>query len=349
MMEGEAFAEASEAPDAVLECDYDNNITNLYQAIEGEAWDSISTFLETQKWSSFFFTKDALSAENQTRTWVTRFDPNGKVRWSQLPLHAAIIFRAPSIIVNALIDLYPLSVRCTDDQQMLPLHLAVRVGAEDSIMNLLITKFPEALVTENQHGKVPYAISGRRSRSYYTESVQKIITHITGNIVSSQEKLLKKKTADFEDEMVVQTRLVKTLEYENDELQKDLSDAQIKLVRFKERCKMLERIIATTTLTAACPELTTTKSRIVSARTKKIRTMLNSLDPEDTNASTTYHTNSTSTSAVSSAFPNSIQEYPETRADKETSARCGDEDYYSKKKKVINNVYDEDYYDPYII
>jgi len=99
----------------VLECDYDRNVTNLYNAIEKRAWDSIATFLATEKWSFLAFSKDVLSPESQARTWVTRFDPNGKVRWSQLPIHAAIIFRAPKCVVKALVDIYPLSVQCTYD------------------------------------------------------------------------------------------------------------------------------------------------------------------------------------------------------------------------------------------
>jgi hypothetical protein len=36
----------------------------------------------------------------------------------------AIVVSAPYGIVRRLIELYPQSVRCTDDQNMLPLHLA---------------------------------------------------------------------------------------------------------------------------------------------------------------------------------------------------------------------------------
>ena len=66
--------------ETILECNYDTNVTSLYQAIEEEAWDPILTFIKTQKWSSMAFTKDRFSPESQARTWVTRFDPKGKVR-----------------------------------------------------------------------------------------------------------------------------------------------------------------------------------------------------------------------------------------------------------------------------
>eukprot|EP00536_Pseudo-nitzschia_multiseries_P016437 jgi/Psemu1/221364/e_gw1.1116.8.1 len=149
---GGLFDQASET---VLECDYDKNVTNLYRNIETKAWSSVECFFETGKWAYIHFTKDALSPSEQARTWVTRFESNGKVRWSQLPLHAAIIFGAPKGIVEFLIELYPLSARCTDDQGMLPLHLAFRAGSNDGIMNLLIKGFPEALVTQNQRGLLP--------------------------------------------------------------------------------------------------------------------------------------------------------------------------------------------------
>jgi hypothetical protein len=271
-----------------LECDYDKNVTNLYEAIEKGAFESVLAFLTTEKWSLLTFTKDVLSPESQARTWVTRFHPNGKVRWSQLPLHAAIIFRAPMNVVKALIDLYPLSVQCTDDQRMLPLHLAIRVGAKDSIMNLLIKCFPNALVTENQHGKVPYAIMGRDVRTNYTESVQQIVKYITRKVTVSQQESSQEKTEDLEDAMDKHSQCVTTLENDNLELKHELSDARVELAIYKERCRMLERMVTDTKSTIVPETITNNASRVIS---RANIALANTADPKDTGANMRQATN----------------------------------------------------------
>ena len=268
-----------------LECDYDKNVTNLYEAIEKGSFESVVTFLTTEKWSLLTFTKDLLSPDSQARTWVTRFDLNGKVRWSQLPLHAAIIFRAPISVVKALIDLYPLSVQCTDDQRMLPLHLAIRVGAKDNIMNLLIKCFPNALVTENQHGILPYAIMGRDVRKEYTESVQQIVKHITRRVKTSQKESSLEETEDHEEAMEEHSMRVTALENDNLELKNELSDARIELAIYKERCRMLERMITDTKSTIVPETIADSASRVIS---RANTALANTADPkgirQDTNA-----------------------------------------------------------------
>ena len=271
-----------------LECDYDKNVTNLYEAIEKEAFESVVTFLTTEKWSLLTFTKDVLSPDSQARTWVTRFDPNGKVRWSQLPLHAAIIFRAPINVVKALIDLYPLSVQCTDDQRMLPLHLAIRVGARDNIMNLLIKCFPNALVTENQHGILPYAIMGRDVRKEYTESVQQIVKYITRRVKSSQRESSQEKTEDLEEAMEEHSQRVAVLENDNLELKNELSDAKIELAIYKERCRMLERMITDTKSTIVPETIADNASRVIS---RANTALANTADPKETGAGIRQDTN----------------------------------------------------------
>jgi len=247
--------------EANLECDYDKNATNLYKAIEKEEWRSVECFFETGKWSYMHFTKDVQSPSEQARTWVTRFESNGEVRWSQLPLHAAIIFRAPKRIVEFLIELYAVSVRCTDDQGMLPLHLAFRVGADDGIMNLLIKGFPEALGTQNQRGLLPYDMDGRDTRKDFNESVQEIVKHVTKSVMASQEMLSKEKTDTLEDSMGVQDRLVKTLERNNSKLENQLAEAKDDFQALRERCLLLEKIIATNKSQAAAQESKNSKSK----------------------------------------------------------------------------------------
>ncbi len=236
----------ADPPETSLECDYDKNVTNLYDAIEKGAWDSVLNFLTTKKWSFVSFDNDPQSPEAQTRTWVTRFDPSGRVRWSQLPLHAAIIFHAPVSVIEALVDLYPLSVQCTDDQRMLPLHLAVRSGANDAIMNLLIRSFPEALVARNQSGALPFNVNGSHVRKDYTETIYQIVQHTTQRVVASQKKWSQQRTDNLEGTMEEQSELVKSLENDKDRLEHRLKKAKREISMWKKKCRDMEKGIMET-------------------------------------------------------------------------------------------------------
>jgi len=236
----------ADPPETSLECDYDKNVTNLYDAIEKGAWDSILHFLITNKWSFVSFNNDPQSPEAQTRTWVTRFDPSGRVRWSQLPLHAAIIFHAPFSVVEALVDIYPLSVQCTDDQRMLPLHLAVRSGANDAVMNLLIRSFPGALVAKNQAGTLPFNVNGSDVRKDYTETVYQIVQHTTQRVASSHKKWSRQRTDNLEGTMEEQSELVKSLENDKDRLEHRLKKAKREISMWKKKCRDMEKAMAKT-------------------------------------------------------------------------------------------------------
>lgn len=133
----------------VLECDYDTQVTKLYHSIEERRWEEVLYFLETGKWynSSIFsaFGDQGDPPTIQARTWVTALDRDGNVRWCQLPLHAAVTFLAPFSVISKLVEVYPKSVRCADDQDMLPLHYAFRFGSEDEVLLSILEKFPQAL------------------------------------------------------------------------------------------------------------------------------------------------------------------------------------------------------------
>lgn len=146
--------------EGILECDYDSQCTKLYKLIEEKKWEEVLNYLETGKFYdtsilSSIFGKDPEDPSVATRTWVTSLDGKGKVRWCQLPLHAAVTFRAPFKVIESLVRVYPRSVRCADDQDMLPLHYAFRFGAEDDVLIYLLDKFPQAVGKEAVKGRLP--------------------------------------------------------------------------------------------------------------------------------------------------------------------------------------------------
>mmetsp|Transcript_36750 Transcript_36750/g.41058 ORF Transcript_36750/g.41058 Transcript_36750/m.41058 type:complete len:313 (+) Transcript_36750:59-997(+) len=147
----------------ILECDYDSNqCTKLYKSIEAKQWEEILYFLENGRWyfdstmlTSLIFGKGPDPRFIESRTWVTALDEMGSVRWCQLPLHAAITFQAPFSIITKLVELYPESIRCADDQDMLPLHYSFRFASEDRIISYLLEEFPQAIKKKALRDRLP--------------------------------------------------------------------------------------------------------------------------------------------------------------------------------------------------
>ena len=146
----------------ILECDYSTKCTKLYKLMEGKNWEEILYFLETGKWyfdmtifTSMFFGSGPDPRFIESRTWVTALDETGSVRWCQLPLHAALTFQAPFEVIKKLVEVYPESVRCADDQDMLPLHYAFRFGSEDKVLAYILEEFPQALKKKALRDRMP--------------------------------------------------------------------------------------------------------------------------------------------------------------------------------------------------
>ncbi|KAL3903266.1 MAG: hypothetical protein SGILL_010509, partial [Bacillariaceae sp.] len=167
--------------DNILECDYDTQCTKLYKVIEDKQWEEVLYYLESSKfYDTTIFTSlmgnDPDPPSVQVRTWVTALDESGDVRWCQLPLHAAITFQAPFSVIARLVQIYPKSVRCADDQDMLPLHYAFRFGAEDEVVSLLLEKFPQAIGKKAVKDRLPLDMAHYSSKAergiiieYYVE------------------------------------------------------------------------------------------------------------------------------------------------------------------------------------
>jgi len=149
--------------EGILECDYDTQVTKLYHHIEERKWEEVLYFLETGSFynNSIFsvFGEQGDGPSVQARTWVTALDEAGNVRWCQLPLHAAVTFLAPFAVITKLIEVYPKSVRCADDQDMLPLHYAFRFGAGDDVLLHLLEKFPQAIGKKAVKERLPLGLA----------------------------------------------------------------------------------------------------------------------------------------------------------------------------------------------
>jgi ankyrin repeat protein len=132
-------------PDADGEavCNYDTNVTTLYELLESSNWEKARTRCS--------------SHPHEVRTWIVRRDTvSQKVRWKLLPLHAAVIFQSPTFVVSALIDQYPSAVSRRDDQGMLPLHLAFRYKEDnEDLLELLLTQYPKGVLMKDKRDRIP--------------------------------------------------------------------------------------------------------------------------------------------------------------------------------------------------
>jgi hypothetical protein len=127
-----------------LECDYDVRPTLLYKCIQSRAWSRVIHLLSEANNS------------HAARVWVVRKEPNARLRWRLLPLHAALIFQAPHFVVEALLEAYPQAASQKDDQGMLPLHLALRNRPVPwQAVELLLEAYPAAVYAQDRKGRTP--------------------------------------------------------------------------------------------------------------------------------------------------------------------------------------------------
>lgn len=170
-----------------LESNYERDCPPLYAAIEGaespEEYDRIVNFLKTGRWEGSFFTIGA-SPSTQAKTWVTRFEENDqtKVKWSQLPLHLAVVCDAPFTLLKALVDIYPAALRCTDDQHMLPLHLALRHGLSDEVVAFFVEQFPEAVNAKGKNGRTSVECASRAKPNHRGVILKAFVDRTKGRI-----------------------------------------------------------------------------------------------------------------------------------------------------------------------
>jgi len=218
-----------------LECDYERDCTTLYKRLELKEYDNVMNFLQRGYWNdsitdSIFAQPDPVGPQVQVRTWVTRVDSStGDVLWSQLPLHLAVVARAPVHVVKAILELYPQAVRCTDDQRMLPLHLSLRYGNNDQVVSVLLKQFPEAVNIRGGKGEgklpVEYAVRGSNKAlgdilDTFLGQTHAKVSKAASKSHSKELELLKAKLEDKESELALVKDQLNAIGEEKSQLKK---------------------------------------------------------------------------------------------------------------------------------
>lgn len=167
----DAFMEHANAPPKILKlkeieffCDYNTDCSPLFKRIAKEDWDSVNLFLTEGKWSRDtlltsvlqFLALDTIDLDTfypleQVMTLVTRCDDNQKLMWARLPIHLALLLRAPLSVIRNLVNAFPESLAFPDNDGCLPLHRALQCSAHDNVVEFLVSQFPEAIRVRNAH------------------------------------------------------------------------------------------------------------------------------------------------------------------------------------------------------
>lgn len=190
--ESEVEEEEEEEP-KVADREFDKNPTVLYALVQKKLWkEAIAR---------------AKSNPEEAEAFIVRKEKDGSTRWRLLPLHAAIVFKAPEGVIEALLTAYPKGAEQKDDQEMLPLHLAFRNGASEEIVNLLLLAFPDSVDSPDRKGRVPLTLaknSDSPNRELYIAALEKGASHyyVTAIALARERVVAEEKTkydAQLED------------------------------------------------------------------------------------------------------------------------------------------------------
>ena len=205
---------------SLLECDYDANPTYLYQAVEAKQWDHVRAVFS------------GANAQRESATWVVRKETNGKLRWRLLPVHAAIIFKAPLDILELMLQEYPTGAQCKDDQGMLPLHLAFRNDSDWEVLEELLTAYPQAVVTKDRKGRTPLQCASQNTAK--RASVMELFTQIA--VSAERQRAVQESRTVLEARVAaLQDTHVKTLTNLKNEWEQQLKILKEDLDQSKER------------------------------------------------------------------------------------------------------------------
>jgi ankyrin repeat protein len=234
---GETATEPFVSAPSRLECDYDLDPTQLYE------------FLQLRNWEAAVDRCKEL--EKEARTWVSRKEKDGKLRWRLLPLHAAIIFKAPEIVIEALLAAYPKGAECKDDQGMLPLHLAFRNGSSEGIVNILLTAYPQSTNVKDRKGRIPLVLaqaSTSPNRDAFMRSLERGPTYYAvaaaaterAAVTAEQQALFDVKLQEI-NEMHSQNTEMLRLDYEQQVIDRDeqIAELECELAKTKETSQVL--------------------------------------------------------------------------------------------------------------
>ena len=118
--------------------------TLLMDYLVGSHWDNVMSRIR--------------DAPSEAKAWV-RKEVGGEVVLEVLPLHAALLFAAPSDVIIALIEAYPSGAGEIDGNRSFPIHIAAsclsRIGRGDIVVDHLLKTFHSGKYAVDAKGRTP--------------------------------------------------------------------------------------------------------------------------------------------------------------------------------------------------
>jgi len=232
----EETAEEEEEEPATEEREFDKNPTILYALVQKKLWkEAIAR---------------AKSNPEEAHAFIVRKEKDGRIRWRLLPIHAAIVFKAPESVVEALLTAFPKGSEEKDDQGMLPLHLAFRNVATEGTVNMLLMAFPQSVETPDRKGRVPLTLAKAASDNseIYTKLLEKGSSHYAiAALTSARERVEAEQKEIFETKLeqarkfhdCALSEVEAAAEKTKTELEAKLSEKEEELAKIHENSQVL--------------------------------------------------------------------------------------------------------------
>ena len=118
----------------------DKDDNQLFRLIKTESWDAARELLKSPEAQELVRERD---------------------RFSNVPLHSALGFKAPDDVILSIIEIYPEATTVHGTDEWLPLHTAAMWGSSSKVLETLIRHHPRALDDKGEEG-----IKGRTPRHF---------------------------------------------------------------------------------------------------------------------------------------------------------------------------------------
>lgn len=216
--------------------------TPLFRAIEKEDWESIIMFMNTSKWSNSMWNSSTdhfkyPAPSIQCKTWVINYNCDKQEDWSQLPIHAAISYNAPTVVLQKLIEAYPQGLRERDGEDMLPIHLAFGFGSSDAVIGLLLRTWPASAIEPGPGGRLPHECCELGPSKHRGEVYHIVAEQVSQQVERTQEELWKRCVATTSERLNIHQGEQLTKRHLSDVLIELLED-RAQLQELKEKLKM---------------------------------------------------------------------------------------------------------------
>lgn len=217
--------------------DFDKNPTVMYALVQKKLWKE--TIARAKK------------SPGEARAFICRREKDGRVRWRLLPLHVAIVFKAPEDVVESLLTAFPKAAEEKDDQGMLPLHLAFRNGASESAVNLLLLAYPQSVDIPDRKGRVPLTLAKAATspnREIYIKALEKGPSHYAVSALAcARARITAEQNAIFEAKLLQARESQKCVLSEHEaqaekmlqQVQEKVDEKELELAKLHETSQVL--------------------------------------------------------------------------------------------------------------